>query len=102
MRITKRVLANQRIRAARGLTNGGPVPLGHKLIPNNPGHLAIDEATQGIVVKAFDYFLKYESLSLAAKKLNEDGITVPRFQAGGGNQRVGTFRADFLHRILRN
>ena len=36
------------------------------------------------VKAAFQYFLKYETLSKTAKKLNEDGVELNRCMQGGG------------------
>ena len=99
----ERVRENFKVRASRGLYNGGPLPLGYKLIPDKPGHLAIDEGQAEVVRKAFDYFLEYETLSRAAKALNQDGVKIEkRMRGGGGKTRVGFFTVDVLRTILRN
>ncbi len=98
----ERVAANLRIRAKRGLYNGGPIPLGYKRNPDRPGFLEIDEKEVDSVKAAFDYFLKYETLARTAKALNKDGITVSKHKKGGGNSRLGFFTVDVLHRILKN
>ena len=99
--IGERVAANLRIRAKRGLYNGGPIPLGYKRNTERPGFLEIDEKEAETVRAAFDYFLKYETLSRTAKELNKDGVTLSKHKKGGGNFRLGFFTVDVLHRILR-
>ena len=64
--------------------------------------MEIDKENEGTIKKAFDYFLKHETLSKAAKELNNDGVTVAKFKQGGGRHRLGFFTVDVLHRILKN
>ncbi|MEW6058274.1 MAG: recombinase family protein [Bdellovibrionota bacterium] len=99
----KRVSVNIQARASRGLYNGGPVPLGYKLIPEKHGYLAIEEDQAQIVRTAFQAFLKEGSISLAAKWLNANGYRYKRQMEGGGTApRLGHFTATNLHYILRN
>ena len=97
----ERVTANLRIRAKRGLYNGGPIPLGYKRNPERPGFLEIDEKEVETVRAAFDYFLKYEGLSKTAKELNKDGVSVSKHKKGGGKSRLGFFTVDVLRKILK-
>lgn len=100
---SERVEANIAARAARGLYNGGMVPLGYKTIPEKPGYLAIDDEMAATVKLAFATFLREGSLSHAAKWLNDQGYTLKRKTEGGGNKpRVGHFTVDNLQAILRN
>ena len=59
-----------------------PFPLGYKRNPGRPGFLEIDKKEAEAVKAAFDYFLKYETLSRAAKELNKDGISCFKTQEG--------------------
>ncbi len=100
---SERVTANIISRASRGLYNGGPVPLGYKLIPEKPGYLAIDEEHANTVKVIFDTFLREGSLTSTARWLNENGYQAKKFmEGGGGNKRLGHFYIDNLHTILRN
>lgn len=100
---SERVEANIAARAARGLYNGGVVPLGYKTIADKPGYLAVDEEMADAVKTAFATFLREGCLAHAAKWLNEHGYTVRRKTEGGGSRsRVGHFTVDNLQAILRN
>ena len=100
---SERVSANILSRASRGLYNGGPVPLGYKLIPEKHGYLAIDEDQAATVKAAFDAFLREGSLTSAARWLNENGYRAKKFmEGGGGKKRIGHFYIDNLHTLLRN
>ena len=87
----ERVAANLRVRAGRGLYNGGPIPMGYKRIPDRPGYLQIDPKEAETVKAAFAYFLKYEGLGSAARALNKDGVTVSQAQARGRQVSSGSF-----------
>lgn len=100
---SERVTANILSRASRGLYNGGPVPLGYKLIPEKHGHLAIDEEHAATIKVVFDTFLREGSLTSTAKWLNANGYQAKKFmEGGGGKKRLGHFYIDNLHTILRN
>jgi site-specific DNA recombinase len=99
----ERVTASIVARSKRGLYNGGPVPLGYKLIPEKPGYLAVDEEQIQIVRKAFAAFLKDRTLTSAAKRLNAEGLRYKQKMEGGGNKpRLGHFTVDNLYCILKN
>jgi len=76
--VSERVSANFRARAERGLYNGGVLPIGYKLIPSQPGFLAVDEPQAELVKQCFRTFLDQGSLSQAAKWLNANGFTIRR------------------------
>ena len=100
---SERVAANCKVRSSRGLYNGGTVPLGYRLIPEKKGFLEIDPDRAETVKLAFKYFLKYETLSQTAKKLNEDGIKINRLMQGGGRwSRLDFFTVDNLYTTLTN
>lgn len=100
---SERVEANIAVRAARGLYNGGCVPLGYKTIKDKPGYLEIDEPMAITVRAAFTAFLTEGSLSRAAIWLNDNGHKPQRLREGGGRfSRVGHFTVDNLQSILRN
>lgn len=98
----ERISANFAARAQRGLYNGGPVPLGYKRDPEKVGYLLINEDEAEIVRKAFEVFIKEESLSKAARWLNDNGYRFNRARDGGGKSRLGVFTFSSLPRILRN
>ncbi|MCB9085779.1 MAG: recombinase family protein [Bdellovibrionaceae bacterium] len=100
--VSERVALNMNARAKRGLYNGGVVPFGYKLIADKPGYLDVDKNQSKIVQRAFQVFLKEESLSKTAKWLNENGYKMERFTSGGGKFRLDFFTVENLHHILRN
>ena len=100
---SERVSASRKIRASRGLFNGGVIPLGYQLAPDRPGYLLIEPKGAETVKKSFDYYLKLQALSEAAKALNGDGIKIKRTVQGGGRySRLDFFTVDNLHKILTN
>lgn len=100
--VSERVSANFQARAARGLYNGGTVPLGYKIIEGKPGFLEVDPEGAEYVRKAFRAFLKHKSLNQTAKHLNEHGPHLPRRVEGGGRPRMPHLLFDGLQHILRN
>ncbi len=100
---SERVEANMAARAARGLYNGGCVPVGYRLLPEKPGYLELDPEMAEAVAAAFAAFLREGSLMATAKWLNEQGYRLKRAMEGGGfRKRVGHFTVENLLRILRN
>ena len=100
---SERVEANIAVRAARGLYNGGCVPVGYKTIPDKPGYLEVDEEMAKLVRAAYTAFLKEGALSAAATWLNNNGYRLRKDMEGGGRlKRVGHFTVDNLQAILRN
>lgn len=101
--VSERVSANFNARAQRGLYNGGTVAIGYRLIPDKPGHLAIDPVQAEVVRKCFKAFIDKGSLSLAAKVLNATGVVPTRETQGGGTcRKVGHFTTENLKIILTN
>lgn len=100
---SERVEANIAARAARGLYNGGCVPLGYRTIPDRPGFLEIDEEMAEVVRVAFTAFLREGSLAKTAIWLNDNGYRLKKHREGGGSfKRVGHFTVDNLQALLRN
>jgi site-specific DNA recombinase len=100
---SERVESNIAVRSARGLYNGGCVPVGYKTIPDKAGYLTIDEDMAMTVRSAFTAFLREGSLSRAALWLNDNGHRLKRHREGGGKfSRVGHFTVDNLQALLRN
>lgn len=100
---SERVEANIAARAARGLYNGGPVPVGYKSMPDKPGYLEIDPDMAEMVNAAFTAFLREGCLAHAAIWLNENGYGLKKHMEGGGRfKRVSHFTVDNLQAILRN
>lgn len=101
--VSERVSANFRSRASRGLYNGGPVPFGYKLIKGKPGYLDIDEEAAIRVRACFEAFKREETLSLAAKWLNEHGYKPKdRIEGGSGKIRTPQYYSENLYKILTN
>lgn len=59
---SERVEANIAVRSARGLYNGGCVPVGYKTIPDKPGYLEVDEEMAKLVRAAYTAFFKRRCL----------------------------------------
>ncbi|MCB9025994.1 MAG: recombinase family protein [Bdellovibrionaceae bacterium] len=101
--VSERVSANINARAKRGLYNGGCVSFGYELIEGKPGYLKINKKKAKVVKKAFEMFLKEETLQKTAKWLNDNGYRLERIMSGGGrNMRLDFFTVDNLHHMLRN
>ena len=101
--ISERITANLNSRASRGLYNGGPIPLGYKLIEGKTGYLAVDEKAAETVRVCFKAFLLEGTLSLAARWLNENGYSPKgKVEGGGGKSRRSAFSTENLYRILTN
>lgn len=100
---SERVEANLQARAARGLYNGGPVPIGYKLNPDKPGYLQVDQEMAEIVRGAFDAFVEKGTLAKTAIALNDKGLRLRKQMEGASyKQRSGIFTVDNLQAILRN
>ena len=100
--VSERVTANMNARAARGLYNGGPIPLGYELDPDQRGRLRVEPEQALIVLAAFQAFIDQGSLSPAAKWLNERSYHAKRqVQGGGSRPRLGSFTVDNLQMMLR-
>ncbi len=100
---SERVEANVAVRAARGLYNGGMVPIGFQTIPDRAGYLEIDQEMAETVRMAFTTFLREGSLAPAAKWLNDNGYSLRKQMEGGGSlRRVDHFTVDNLQAMLRN
>lgn len=101
--VSERVAANFEARAARGLYNGGTVPVGYRLIKDKPGHLDIDPDAVETVRFAFETFLKLGGITQTARALNLAGHRLKRETQGGSHRpRLGIFTAGSLEWILRN
>ncbi len=101
--VSERVAANMNARAARGLYNGGSVPVGYKLNPEKPGTLEVDLERSKVVKKVFEVFLEKETLLSTAKFLNANNYRLPKKVEGGGQkQRLDFFTVDNVHHILHN
>ncbi len=98
----ERISASFRIRAERGLYNGGSVPLGYRVPGDRSGKLEVIEEEAEVVRQAFKAFLEQGTLALTARWLNANGFQLTRKNQGGGRARVGHFMHDTLHKILRN
>ncbi|MCB0368140.1 MAG: recombinase family protein [Bdellovibrionales bacterium] len=101
--VSERVAANIKARSKRGLYNGGPVPIGYKLIDGRPGYLEVDKEQAKNVGKAFEAFITEGTLSKTARWLNDNGFRLKRHIQGGGRfMRSNQFTVDNLHSILTN
>ncbi|NOT78971.1 MAG: recombinase family protein [Bacteriovoracaceae bacterium] len=97
----ERISASFKIRAERGLYNGGPVSLGYKL-SDTRGSLDVHPDDAEVVKIAFKAFLDHGTLSSACLWLNENNYHVRKQIEGSGWVRAGVFKADTLHKILTN
>lgn len=101
--VSERVEANVAARAARGLYNGGTLPVGLTPIKDKPGYLAVEEKGAETVRAAFAAFIKEGSLAHAAIWLNNHGYKLSREVFGGGRiKRLDHFTTDNLQSMLRN
>lgn len=101
--VSERVTANLQARSARGLYNGGVIPVGYTLSADKKGWLIIDPEQADIVRKAFKKFLEIESVTETAKWLNTNGYRMKTQTDGGGNRaRLSYFTLGNLSAILRN
>jgi len=99
----ERVAANFESRASRGLYNGGMLPLGYEIDPDNNGGLKINESEARVVVAAFEALLREGSIAAAAKWLNANGFENRSPLRGGGScPRHGRFTVGNLHSIFNN
>ncbi len=100
--VSERVSANFLARAKRGLFNGGTVPFGYEMNPENKGYLLIVEEEAEVVTAAFDIYLEQGGLAKAALKLNELGHSFARTRKiGNKSNRIDQFTVDNLQGILR-
>ncbi len=93
---SERVSANFEARAKRGLWNGGVIPLGYEVDPENRGCLRICEEEAASVRAAFQAVIIQGTLTSAARWLNESGIPYC-----GSNPRR-TFRPRLKHFVSDN
>ncbi len=101
--VSERVTANLNARAARGLYNGGSVPVGYQLIPDKPGFLEVDEKNAALIRTIFEAFIANGTLSSTARWLNSKNFKLPKkIQGGGRHMRSDAFTVDNVHHILRN
>jgi site-specific DNA recombinase len=100
---SERIISSRFDRASRGLFNGGVIPLGYQSAENKKGYLEIDNDEAKTIKEAFRAFLREQSVSRAAKWLNDSGYIPVRLIKGGGNKvRVGHFTVGNLRCILTN
>lgn len=101
--VSERVSANMNSRASRGLYNGGTVPFGYLLDPENKGTLKVNPESAEVVRACFEAFLEKETLSKAANWLIQRGYRIKRPEPGSGRPgRNPYFTTSSLNRILRN
>ncbi|MCX6125600.1 MAG: recombinase family protein [Proteobacteria bacterium] len=101
--VSERVSANFLARAKRGLFNGGSVPYGYEMNPDNKAQLLINEEDAEVIRACFDSYLEYGGLADAAKSLNDRGYRFAKSRMGGGHRaRLGHFTIDNLQGVLRN
>lgn len=98
----ERIAASFKVRAERGLYNGGPVPFGYRPPFDRSGKLVVHEEEAQVVRAAFNAFIDNESLSTAAKWLNANGYKLNKEMDNGGQYRLGHFMVSTLHHILSN
>ncbi len=97
----ERISASFKIRAERGLYNGGAIPFGYRLSATK-GRLEVHDDESRVIQTAFSSFLKEGTLSATCIWLNENGFTLRRKMEGSGWVRAGHFKVDTLYGILTN
>lgn len=101
--VSERVSANFLARAKRGLFNGGSVPFGYDMNPENKAHLIINEEDAEVIRACFDSYLDHGGLAAAAMALNDRGYCFAKSRQGGGHRaKLGHFTIDNLQGVLRN
>ena len=102
--VSERVGANFHSRSSRGLYNGGCVPIGYRLNPDEKGRLLIDLESAPTVKKVFQTFLEQGTLSKTARHLNEKGFYFRPVKEGGRGLKkgLGHFTFQNVHAILKN
>src|SRR5476649_1275600 len=71
---SERVSLNFHSRAMRGLSNGGPVPLGYEKDPKNPSTYTINEDEATNVREIFRIFLEERTCKRTIVRLEEIGV----------------------------
>ncbi len=71
--VSERVSANFLSRAKRGLFNGGSVPFGYEMNPENKAYLVVNEEDAEVIRACFDAYLDQNGLGPACRYLNERG-----------------------------
>jgi site-specific DNA recombinase len=84
----ERIAASFKVRAERGLYNGGPVPFGYRPTKDQSGRLIVEPNEADIVRAAFQAFLDNESLSTASKWLNDNGFALRKQMDNCGATRL--------------
>lgn len=97
----ERISASFKVRAERGLFNGGAVAFGYKL-STTKGKLDADPDESEVVKMAYKAFLDQGTLSSACRWLNDHGYSLRKQREGSGWMRAGHFKVDTLYRILTN
>lgn len=99
----ERISANFKSRAARGLWNGGVIPLGYHREEQNPGKLLIHPKESKSVKLIFETFLQTGNLRETCLKLNQQGLRTKAYVNRKG-ERVGGnhFTVPSLHHLLTN
>lgn len=97
----ERISASFKIRAERGLFNGGPIPFGYKL-SNMRGKLDVETDEAAVVNAAFKAYLDQGTLSSACVWLNTNGFSLRKISRGRDWTKKGQFNFDNLHSLLTN
>lgn len=100
---SERVSMNFHSRALRGLSNGGPVPLGYEKDPDNPSTYTVNEIEAVDVREIFRIFLEERTCKKTIRALEKAGIK-PKEREGRNYRLVsqGRWSPKTIWRILRN
>ena len=102
-RTAERTRRSMAARAERGLWNGGFVPMGYDVDPDNPGVLMVNEDEAAIVRMAFETYLEAGSTLDTARKLNDLGIRTKSFTSTRGKKQGGRkFGKIVIYNLLKN
>ena len=101
--IVGRIKDGARARAERGLSNGGPQPLGFDLDPHKRCHRVVNEDEAIIVRHIFDKFLELGTLAKLQAYLSTNGYRTKRYVTKEGREIGGIkLMMTTLHHLLTN
>ena len=102
-RTSERTSKSFAARAERGLWNGGFIPLGYDVNPDNRGILQRNEDEAAIIRLAFTTYLETGSTLAVAHRLNDSGFRTKSYTSTRGKRTGGkVFAKTSVHRMLTN
>lgn len=99
----ERISLNFNARAQRGLRNGGVIPLGYDIPPNDPSRMTINESEAVSVRRIFEIFLEEKSLAGTVTRLHALGVLPKKRQNPMQTHvKAGRWTVVSLNSLLRN